>query len=587
MELSPKSSGTRIIETFLPIRYNNIIDFYSQLDILKCWKEDTPLTERMKLPIEKWLYRLKGIQMVNFGPDSGKIQQFPTRHTLISILSGSGEGQLDGKYYRLRKGGCFLLPPSGTIKINPDNKTGLCYYLLELDVAMAGSHNAADSPMPFPFYGKLDIEPFTVWQKMLEALQACSSSSQELGPFEGHLLLQQLLFYLCQRNWLSKETPGAALNRILDMLHGDPTRDYSVKQLALEANSGLRQFTSMFKTVTGLNPLDYIARLRINRAKRQLVSWNGSLNGIASSVGYQDVYYFSRRFKQIVGESPKQYVSRKRDGLRVVALYYSGTVIAMGVTPVGANLTWWGGSAFLRDRETQTVDLGVSPTLEQIAGLKPDLILLNDHNRHHYEQLQSIAPAVFIPYDGHRHLYEETRMLGRIVGNPQAAERFIVRYERKASAIRRKLKEGGIPTERLTAVILRIQGNGSQFAVFGDNYGRGGWSIYRGLRFNPPLMVQRLIDNGDQIRQNLPIGALNDYAGEADYIFVVNEGEGIRQIEGREGWRSLPAVTGNRLFELSHEQISYFDPISIEGQLDLLGELLQEAGFWNEIKQSN
>ncbi|WP_245697440.1 AraC family transcriptional regulator [Paenibacillus oryzae] len=538
----------------------------------------------LKLSLDKWLYSLKDIQLVTCEPGSGEVQQFPTQHTLIAIMSGNGAGQLEGKYYRLRKGGCFLLPPSGVIKMNPDDKAGLSYCLLELDAAIVGSNNAADTSLPFPFYGKLDIEPFSRWKRMLEELLACDSASHELAAFERHILLQQLLFYLYQRNWLSKEAPYAELNRILDMLHSDPTQDYSVTQLALKANSGLRQFTSMFKEMTGLNPLDYIARLRINRAKRQLVSWNGTLNGIASSVGYQDVYYFSRRFKQIVGESPKQYASRKRDGMRIVALYYSGTVIAMGVTPVGANLTWWGGSAFLREREAQTVDLGVSPTLEQIAGLKPDLILLNDHNRHHYEQLQSIAPAVFIPYDGHRHLYEETRMLGRIVGNPQAAERFIVRYERKASAIRRKLKEAGVPTEQLTAVILRIQSNGSQFAVFGDNYGRGGWSIYRGLRFNPPLMVQRLIDNGDQIRQNLPISALNDYAWEADYIFVVNEGEGIRQIEGREGWRSLPAVAGNRVFELSHEQISYFDPISIEGQLDLLGELLQEAGVWNEIK---
>ncbi|MHA7964106.1 cupin domain-containing protein [Paenibacillus sp. CAU 1782] len=71
------------------------------------------------------------------------------------------------------------------------------------------------------------------------------------------------------------------------------------------------------------------------------------------------------------------------------------------------------------------------------------------------------------------------------------------------------------------------------------------------------------------------------------YIFVVNEGEGIRQVMGKEIWRSLTAVACKRVFELSHEQISYFDPISIEGQLDLLGELLQEAGGWNETKQSN
>lgn len=506
---------------------------------------------------------------------------------MIAIESGGGSGLIDGRHYRLRKGGCYLVPPQGEILINPDEGKEVAFIRLELEVKpVAGTRNV-EPPQPFPFYGKLEVQPLQEWRELLKELRENSEAVGELAAFRRHVWVQKLLYYLFLRNWQSKNNSAVSVNRLLDKLHGDFADDFSVKQLAAEANLGVRQFTSVFKDMTGLKPLDYIARLRMDKAKQQLLSSSEGLSGIARSVGYQDVYYFSRRFKQIVGESPTRYADRKRNNLRIVALYYSGTVMALGFNPVGANLTWWGGSDYLKERETETVDLGVSPTLEQIASLEPDLILLNDHDRHHYEQLRKIAPSVFIPYDGHRPFYEEARMLGRLLGNAGEAERFIARYERKAAAIRGRLADRGIRTDRLTAGIIRIEGNGTRFSVFGDNYGRGGWSVYRGLRFQPPAKVRQIMDSGAQIALGLPISRLPEYVTEADYLFVVNEGEGIRQVSGQKVWKSLPSVARNRVFELSHRQISYIDPISIEAQLDLLGELLREAGLNHEIKPTD
>ncbi len=105
-----------------------------------------------------------------------------------------------------------------------------------------------------------------------------------------------------------------------------------------------------------------------------------------------------------------------------------------------------------------------------------------------------------------------------------------------------------------------------------------GWPIYRGLRFGIPEYVQRqAIDSGLQIVQNLPLEKLPLYAANADYLFVSDEGEGIRYVQDNPIWRSLPAVEQGRAYVLDRASFSYFDPISIEGQFELLAQLLTKG----------
>ena len=54
-------------------------------------------------------------------------------------------------------------------------------------------------------------------------------------------------------------------------------------------------------------PLDYLARLRIEEAKKLLVSSDMSIQDISYSVGYVDVHVFIRWFKKYVGTTPGKY----------------------------------------------------------------------------------------------------------------------------------------------------------------------------------------------------------------------------------------------------------------------------------------
>lgn len=66
-------------------------------------------------------------------------------------------------------------------------------------------------------------------------------------------------------------------------------------------------FHRLFKEQTGLPPLEYATKLRMEKGARLLLGTELSVKEIAFACGYEDSKYFSRLFRQREGMSPKQY----------------------------------------------------------------------------------------------------------------------------------------------------------------------------------------------------------------------------------------------------------------------------------------
>ena len=72
-------------------------------------------------------------------------------------------------------------------------------------------------------------------------------------------------------------------------------------------------FLRTFKQVTGVTPMEYRNRIRIDHAKELLRNSYFSISEIAESLGYTSLAYFSVHFKRVVGVSPTQYQSGKEN----------------------------------------------------------------------------------------------------------------------------------------------------------------------------------------------------------------------------------------------------------------------------------
>lgn len=83
----------------------------------------------------------------------------------------------------------------------------------------------------------------------------------------------------------------------------------NIPEIAESVNMSESYFRRLFYEVYAVSPVQYINTLRINRAKELIRCTSDSFTSIAASVGFSNVYYFSRMFKKKAGCTPSEYRS--------------------------------------------------------------------------------------------------------------------------------------------------------------------------------------------------------------------------------------------------------------------------------------
>ena len=87
-------------------------------------------------------------------------------------------------------------------------------------------------------------------------------------------------------------------------------RKLTLAELAATAGLSVSHFSSRFRQATGYAPMDYFFRLKVQRACQYLDLTPLQVQEIAYKLGMEDAFYFSRRFKQVMGVSPQGYRQR-------------------------------------------------------------------------------------------------------------------------------------------------------------------------------------------------------------------------------------------------------------------------------------
>jgi AraC-like DNA-binding protein/ligand-binding sensor protein len=81
----------------------------------------------------------------------------------------------------------------------------------------------------------------------------------------------------------------------------------SLATVAQAAGASVFHFCKVFKKATGLKFTDYVARVRLEDAKSQLLNPNRRISEIAYDVGFQSLTQFNRMFKRVFGQSPTEF----------------------------------------------------------------------------------------------------------------------------------------------------------------------------------------------------------------------------------------------------------------------------------------
>jgi transcriptional regulator GlxA family with amidase domain len=85
-----------------------------------------------------------------------------------------------------------------------------------------------------------------------------------------------------------------------------------VEEMLKRSKLAGRTFKRRFASATGLAPIAYVQRLRIEDAKRQLERSETPVDEVSWRVGYEDPAFFRRLFKRTTGLAPSEYRKRFR-----------------------------------------------------------------------------------------------------------------------------------------------------------------------------------------------------------------------------------------------------------------------------------
>lgn len=101
--------------------------------------------------------------------------------------------------------------------------------------------------------------------------------------------------------------------RAVEMLRGNFDKPLRIEDVAREFGMSVSGFHAHFKAVTAMSPLQFQKHLRLQEARRLMLSENLDAGEAGFRVGYDDASHFSREYKRHFGEPPTRDVERLRE----------------------------------------------------------------------------------------------------------------------------------------------------------------------------------------------------------------------------------------------------------------------------------
>ena len=212
------------------------------------------------------------------------------------VVSGKGTFKIGKKEYALTAGMMFVIPPYEET-----------YY--EAD---------AEDPWEYIWVGFTGTPPieledtYTIPQavRIFERMKACENLQK--GKMAFILAnLWELFSILMEESEYNFDPVDTALN----LIHAEYMTPLTIQQIADNIHLERTYFSNLFCKRLGISPKQYLLNYRMEQALF-LLERGYSVSVSAASVGYRDIYTFSKMFKKHFGKAPSHFLTHKRTQIR-------------------------------------------------------------------------------------------------------------------------------------------------------------------------------------------------------------------------------------------------------------------------------
>lgn len=217
------------------------------------------------------------------------------------IRNGTAIVKMNGKTSKVGKGDVVYTPKGSNCQIQADGGTTVKVYSLDFKHYYI---NSGFRELPFSTVMNIDTDiPLISLYEELNSIWI----KKEIGHRLKARGIAMQIFYEIIINANSHGDTNDSNNRIdlvKEYIIERYDQDIQIDQLASMLNLNPVYFGSYFKKKTGYTVRQYINYIRISMAKGLLLSGNYSVGEAAYQCGFQDMFYFSKVFKQIEGIPP-------------------------------------------------------------------------------------------------------------------------------------------------------------------------------------------------------------------------------------------------------------------------------------------
>ena len=212
------------------------------------------------------------------------------------VVSGSGNFTREGKTYEIKAGQIFIIPPYTETYYQADKQNPWEYIWIGFTT----------EEIPEVFQVPVISTPnlHGIFKEML----ACEKIEKGRSAY-----LSGCLWKLVGMISEHTEYESDYIDKALNYMHSDYAEGITIQQIADSLGLNRKYFCQIFTKKVGVSPSQYLIRLRLNKAAELMVTYRHTPTTAAFSVGYDDIYHFSKIFKKHFGMSPREYCKAKLD----------------------------------------------------------------------------------------------------------------------------------------------------------------------------------------------------------------------------------------------------------------------------------
>lgn len=228
------------------------------------------------------------------------------------VWAGRGRMVLESGEVELAPGTCFWMQPGRRYEAeqDPARRLGVSYLHFTLHAAWSGLPLSAFEA-PFEVMRTRQVEFADAVMRRIVALRAEEATTPVAEELFGGLLMD-----LVREHAASAEAGVAEaidqhhreiVERIATEIRESPAEAGTVEELARAAGYSVDHFSRVFLKITGARPQDYVINARIARARQLLVESEFTVGAVAEAVGFRNIFFFSRQFRQRTGQTPTEF----------------------------------------------------------------------------------------------------------------------------------------------------------------------------------------------------------------------------------------------------------------------------------------